>query len=211
MKAILTLAIFLTCLLPAKAGNEDADFQIRAFSHLQYLPGLRLNDDLQLGLAGWWIIRDITDENYSLANTAVAGPMLIDKDGNWVELMFGRFKGKTKSDFVIDVRTYEQICPQLSVTGEIAYFPSEETERLYFFLVAETPVKVGGYTMRVGFESENIVSLCGKKDLFGIGPRVSFPLPVKGVPGLNATLSIGYEFRNDRDFLRCYVGFNYRF
>jgi len=68
----------------------------------------------------------------------------------------------------------------------------------------ETPIRLGKMNFKIGAESENI-NFIGKKDSWGIGPKVSVPIPVKFPGRLKVTIVTAYQFRNDKNFLRVYT------
>lgn len=184
----------------------EADFQIRMPLHLQYVP-----EGKKIGLAAWVILPNAMSRNNHTQTLLLAGPLIEYGKENWVELMGGVMKNDDGFiDPLVDLRFLNKLGSRWTVSGELAYFPSAEKQRFYSFTVVETPVRVGKYGIRVGLESENIIYFNGKKVSIGIGPRIIFPIPEKWIKPFKASIVVGYEFRNDRDFLRFYIPLSYR-
>lgn len=197
-----------------KPSESSVAFQLRIPIHLQYT-GLHTNNLGSFGIAAWTIFSDVTEKNNNTASFNVVGPLWqYDKKGSWLEVMSGYKRTEDGfSDPALDVRLFDRTLPKVNIAAEIAYFPREERRRIYTWLAADTPITLGNCQMRVGFESENILSCIRRKDSLGIGPRVVLPLPFvsKISPLLSSSIVTTYQHRNDRDFVRCYLGITYRF
>lgn len=195
-------------------AEESPDFQLRVPVHLQYF-GLHTNTAGNFGLAAWNIFADVTAPRNETATFSAFGPLWqYDTKGSWIEIMAGfRRNEDGYVDPALDIRLSDRTFRRLGLFAELAYFPKEERRRVYAYLAADTPVQLGSYAVRVGFESESILSLAGKHDSLGIGPRLVLPLPFVSriSPHLSSSISIGYQYRTDQDFVRCYVGCTYVF
>ncbi|MEK9201111.1 MAG: hypothetical protein AAB909_04020 [Patescibacteria group bacterium] len=217
-----TLNSYLLTLLLVGVTNTQAadkkettpDFQLRLPVHIQYV-GLYTNHVGRFGLAAWNIFSDVTHEDDPTATFSILGPLWqYDKKGSWFEIMGGVRRGEDGYvDPAIDIRLHDRTLSWIHITAELAYFPREERRRLYGYLAVDTPIRLGTYQMSVGFESENIISYSGKEDSFGIGPRLVLPIPwIKKIsPSLSSSFTLAYQHRNDRDFVRCYLGCMYVF
>lgn len=218
MKKVTILAIFLALVetmspvYGEEMGNSGVDFQLRIPFHLQYVPeSWNKNKGTEFGIAGWAILPDVMAKNNNTASFLVFGPLIKYGEGNWVEIMGGsRINDDGYIDPLINLRFLEKRIPRLNVFGDVEYFPGEKRQRLYSLFSADTPLNLGKYVVRVGVESEDIFSFSGKKDSLGIGPRIVLPLPKKMSPFLTSSLTIAYQCRSDRDFLRCYLTFTYQ-
>lgn len=217
MKRISTLAILLisvgvvSLLHSEEIGNSDIDFQLRIPFHLQYAPESWANEKMTFGIAGWAVLPDVMANGNNTASLFAGGPLLKYGNGSWAEIMGGCKRNEDGySDAFINLRFLEKIIPSLNIGGDLEYYPGQARRRFYCLLTADTPVALGKYSMRVGIESENIFSFSSKKDSFGIGPRVVLPIPQKLLPNFTTSLTVGYEHRTDRDFLRCYLAFTYQ-
>ena len=113
-------------------------------------------------------------------------------------------------DPFINLRFLEKRIPHLNIGGDLEYYPGEKRERFYSLITADTPISLGKYSIRVGLESENIFSFSDKKDSLGVGPRIVLPIPQKMLPFFTSSLTVGYQLRSDKDFLRCYITFTYQ-
>lgn len=207
-------ALFLYFMLLNAKGDENLDLQFRIPFHLQY-SGLYTNSLGNFGLAAWNIFSDVTEKHNKGANFFATGPLWqYGEKGSWLEIM-GGFKRNENgyNDPAIDIRLFDRTLPRLNLAAEISFFPRQERRRIYGWLAADTPIPFGGYQARVGLESEGVVSLIGKRDSFSIGPRIVLPLPFVSriSPHLSSSLTTTYQFRNDGDFVRCYLGFTYKF
>ena len=216
MKNLYTV-ILSTMFLQAIIMSDESkyfDFQLRIPLHLQY-GDLYTNRLGKFGFSAWSIFSDVTDDNNRTANFNIAGPFVqYGQKGSWLEVM-GGFK-RTEDGYydpAVDVRLLDKSLPRLNIRAELAYFPSESRRRFYAWIAMDTPVPIGKYQVLAGFESEDIVSYSGKNDSLGIGPRLVVPLPFvsKISPSLSSSITITYQFRNDRDFVRCYLGLSYVF
>ena len=217
MKRTSVILVLATTLgIASTKGAERApepDFQFRIPLHLQIPLSNGTNWYSGFGLAGWSVFTDTTAENNHAQNLLLGG---ISYDygtrGSWVELMGGsKLNRDGYNDPVADFRFLDKSLARINLSGELAYFPRRERERFYILLAADTPLTLGKYTPRIGIESEDIFSLSGKRDSLGIGPRLVLPIPWKIHPSVSASLTTAYQFRNDRDFVRCYFGLTYKF
>jgi hypothetical protein len=203
--------ILLLLTLDARViGAEDGgtDFQIRIPFHIQY-PSIKTTTMGSFGLGAWTILPDVTATNNQAALFAVIGPLWqYDKKGSWVEIMGGSRRNEHGyKDQVIDLRLLDRTLTKINVITELAYFPRKERKRFYIYVAVDTPISLGKYKMRLGIESENVFSLSGKKDSLGIGPRLVLPIPLGNVSSsISSSFTATYERRNDRDFVRCYLG-----
>ncbi len=195
---------------------ENPDIQARFPLHIQYL-GLKTNSLGDFGIGIWNIFLDTTAKNNETRSFNLIGPLWqYDKKGSWFEILGGCIRNEDGyNDPIVDLRILDRTLPRINLTSEVGYFPRKERERFYTFLAADTPVQLGEYQVRVGFETENILSFAGKEDSLGIGPRLVLPIAPKLLkrvsPGLSSSCTIAYQCRNDVDFLRLYVGVTYKF
>lgn len=208
-----TLQVILAWLsLSLRAFAEEApDFQVRIPFHVQY-PRIETNEWGSLGLAAWALFPDVTAKGNETSTLNVVGPMFTyGGRGSWIEVLGGfRANDNGYMDPIADLRFLDRSFTKVNIFGELGYFPRAELRRMYVLVGADIPIPLGKYEPRLGFESEDIISYAGKKDSLGIGPRVLLPLPLgKFIPGLSSSVALAYQFRNDRDFLRCYLGFTY--
>ncbi|OHA24944.1 MAG: hypothetical protein A3C79_03100 [Candidatus Taylorbacteria bacterium RIFCSPHIGHO2_02_FULL_45_28] len=216
-----TSACLLTAMFLGAIGIQSAEkpddslaFQLRIPIHLQFT-GLHTNSLGSFGIAAWTIFSDVTEEDNNTANFNVIGSLWqYGERGSWLEVM-GGYK-RTEDGFndpALDIRLFDRTVPKVNIAAEIAYFPREERRRLYTWLAMDIPISLRKYQARIGLESENIVSCSGRRDSLGIGPRLVLPLPFvsKISPALSSSLTTTYQYRNDRDFVRCYLGLTYKF
>ena len=193
---------FLACLLlvtsvrvdaQSMAARDDVDYQMRLLLHKQHEIGTR-----GWGMAGWWVLPDVTARPDRLRSLVLVGP-LYRTPQRWLELMGGTlFRNDREAETLVNLRFAERGIPGLMALGDIEYYFNDR--RLYWLLAAERRLLTWrGGALRGGVESENITFPDRRRDLFGIGPRVTLALPAAlGVTG-------AYQFRNDRDFVRAYV------
>ncbi|MSR71660.1 MAG: hypothetical protein EXS50_03295 [Candidatus Taylorbacteria bacterium] len=197
----------------AAENNQTPDLQFRIPLYVQYIPQ-QTNTMGSLGVAARVIFSDITVTNNGSAMFLAVGPLWqYGERGSVVEILGGaRVNEDGYYDPLVNILVLDRSFTKLNLMADIAYFPREERRRLYGLFIADTPLTLGKYTMRYGLESENIISLTGKKDSFGIGPRIVFPLPLTKIsPSLTGAFSVGYQYRNDRDFVRGYLSLTYKF
>ncbi len=203
----------LILFMAVQAYGEDLDFQLRIPLHLQY-SNIYSNNVGSFGIAAWNVFGDVTAHDRETATLSIAGPLWkYDNKGSWLEVMGGwRRSGDGYNEPVADLRFLDRTIRRLNIFGEVAYFPRVERRRFLTTLAIDTPIPLGSYKIRIGFESENIISCIGKPDSFGIGPRLVLPIPFNRIsPSLSAALAMTYQYRNDRDFFRCYLGVTYAF
>ncbi len=195
------LVISLVVLLrPSVALGQDeggTDYQFRLLLHKH-----AIGDGSKFGLAGWWVVPDMTAEDNTFRSLVVGG-LLYKQETRWVEFMGGGLVHQDGFvDPLINVRISERSFERVTIFADLEYF--FRRERFYWWLGADTPIEIGKFKARIGIESENI-SFQNKPDSLGIGPRLIFPLPFYK----KATLITAYEFRNDRNFLRHYLVINF--
>ena len=205
-------ALFRTAPATAAETQSEPDVQLRIPIHYQ-IPFSTTNDVWsRFSLAAWTVLSNITAKDNN-AQSLLVGGLSYDygAKGSWIELLGGaKLTQDGYRDPLVNVRFLDKSFTRLSLSGDLEYFPRLERGRFYALLAADTPIRLWEYTFRLGVESENIFSFSGKDDSLGIGPRVVFPLPIKIHPSITATFTVGYEFRNDRDFVRGYFAINYR-
>jgi len=217
MKKVNALCLMLALVLRTfsiyaeEIGNSNVDFQLRIPFHAQYVPeSWKVDDKTELGIAGWAVLPDVMARGNNTATLFACGPLLKYGDGSWAEIMGGCKRNEDGyTDPFVNLRFLEKRISRLNIGGDLEYYPGEERRRFYSLLTADTPISLGKYSMRAGLESENIFFFSGKKDSFGVGPRIVFPIPQKLSPHFAVALTIGYQHRTDRDFLRCYLVFTY--
>lgn len=207
--SVALLALSFGTLSPLWAHSEDMplDFQLRIPFHLQYL-NIHTNRLGSFGLAAWTILSDVTAKNNETSTLSLIGPLWnYDQKGGWLEIMGGSKRNDDGYiDPVFDLRLLDRSLPRVNCAVELAYFPRQERERVYAWFAIDTPIRIRDYVPRLGIESENIFSLSGR-DSLGIGPRLTLPLPVNRISGkLSSALSMTWQYRNDQDFMRCYLG-----
>ncbi len=177
-------------------ARDDVDYQLRLLLHKQHEIGTR-----GWGIAGWWVLPDVTARPDRFRSLVLAGP-LYRTPQRWLELMGGTlFRNDRDAETLVNLRFAERGIPGLIAIGDIEYYFN--ARRLYWLLGAERRLLARrGAVLRGGVESENITFPDRRRDLYGIGPRITLALPA----GLAVTGA--YQFRNDRDFVRAYVLLN---
>ncbi|MBN2407074.1 MAG: hypothetical protein JXJ19_05205 [Elusimicrobia bacterium] len=192
-KSICLIVLMLTA---SSVFAESADYQLRVLLHKQHYIGK------SAGLAGWWVLPDVTVEDNEWKSLVVAGPLFKYADG-WIEVMGGAMIPEVgENDPVVNIRVLNKKIDRLGLFGDFEYF--FEFERFYFFVMASTPLTLSGIECEVGIESENII-FPDKDDSYGIGPRLGIKFPWYK----KASLCCSYEFRNDTDFIRNYILVNF--
>lgn len=174
-------------------ARDDLDYQLRLLLHKQHELGAR-----GWGIAGWWVLPDVTARPNRFRSLVLLGPLYRTPE-RWVELMGGTlFRNDRDAETLVNVRFAERGIPGLIAIGDIEYYFNDR--RLYWLLAGERRLLTWrGGALRGGVESENITFPDGRRDLFGIGPRVTLTLPAA------LTVTGAYQFRNDRDFARAYI------
>ncbi len=188
---VFSLLIVLSTSLVFGQSKGRADYQFRLLMHKQ-----------TENFGGWWVFPDMTADSNTFRSLAVAGPLFKWDDG-WIETMGGVL---VHQDGLVEplanIRVSEDLISKLNVFADVEYF--FRNPRLYWWLGVSMPIKIGKLNTRIGIESEN-VTFKGRQDSLGIGPSFSVQLPFCR----KATLVTAYEFRNDGDFLRHYLVFNF--
>lgn len=209
MRIALIIGLNSSCI---KAAELDSlDVQVRIPLHVVWEPNEKAR---KIGFAFWNIFGDVAAPSDKMATLSIMGPRFeYGHKGSWVEFLGGARRTENGYvDPIIDVRFSDKSIEKFSISGEIGYFPRELSRRLYGFLAIDTPLTIGKYKMSYGVESENIISFAGKKDSLGIGPRLVLPMPMRLLPkGLSSSITVAFQHRTDKDFIRLYCGMTYKF
>lgn len=183
----------------AFAQENELDLQFRVPTHIQ------VKEEGGLGLASWAVFPDITTERNGKAMLLVSG-ILWQVDQKFVaEMMAG---GKVNQDGYVDplinIRLFDAHMSKLGVSVEIQQTFRNDRLRFLWWVATDTPVALGKFKMKVGAETENIHFL-GKKDTWGIGPRVIVPLPLHLPKFLRPVVMVTYQIHSDRNYVRVYT------
>lgn len=180
-------------------AQTSADYQFRLLFHKQLI-----EDNNRFGWAGWWVFPNMTAKNNTFRSLVIGGPMFQWNKG-WIEPMAGAAVHQNNGYFdpLINVRASFNPFTKLIFFADLE--PYLRNRRFYWFLSATTPVKIRGLNTYLGIETENITNR-KQKSSFGVGPRIGFQLPFFR----KATLFTAYEFRNDGNWLRHYLVFNFK-
>lgn len=176
------------------------DMQIRIPTHIQ-------PQSDGLGMAGWAVLPNVLAENNQGATLLVAG-MVWKNKLDWLEIMGGVHRSQTGyTDPLINIRFQESPLKQLAVSGEIQQTFKSAKRRTLWWLVLDTPTPF--FKARVGVEIENINFWSGKYS-YGLGPRVSLPIPLYLPHGTKLSVAYTYQFKTGNDFGRVYILTNIR-
>ncbi len=198
MSKKLLFLVFMLSFPLLSSAQTLADYQFRLLFHKQLIK----NDD-KFGWAGWWVFPNMTAKDNTFRSLVIGGPMIQWKRG-WVEPMAGAIVHQNNYfDPLINVRASFSPFAKLNFFTDLE--PYLRDKRFYWFLSATTPIKIRGLSTHLGIETENVTNR-KQKSSFGIGPRVGFQLPF--CP--KATFYTAYEFRNDGNWLRHYLVFNFK-
>ena len=192
-KLFLAVAI-LVVPLPVLAGGFD--YQSRILLHGQKTLSQHF------GLAGWGIVPDTTNQN---PRGLLLGGFFYKDESRWIEVMGGTFMDGGREEPLFDLRYSEKGLPQpFEGWLEVVYSPGPDKLLLSPSLVWPTPLSIFEAPIKIGGEAD--IFLVKENVSRGIGPRVVFPLPIKGW-----TLAVAYQFkeRGQEDILRTYLILNF--
>lgn len=195
---VATFLLLTAARAQAQPPASGVDYQLRLLLHGQ-ASMVRGN-----GLAGWWVLPDVTVDNNNWRSLVVGG-WLNRQQQRWIEMMGGAMIDQNgRVEPLLNLRWNERSLPRLSLTADLELFPT--ADRFYWWIGGDTPLPniIPGVRLRAGLESENI-AFANRGDSLGVGPRL-----VVAIPRL-APVSVvtAYQRRNDRDFVRSYVLFNF--
>lgn len=209
---VVMLLVFLWT-APALA-QDGTDTQVRLAFHKQpTVPGW--------SLVGWAVLPDLASTNNKGEDTGLTSLNLVgigraSKPGcekcqpDWVEFLVGtraNQRGPLLFEPTFNLRGLRKI-GEWSLYGEAHLYPRGGPARTISFFSADMPVASSSIvTLRAGAESE-IVNRFHGPDSWGVGPRAS--LVFRSFPHLGArkiALTVAYQFRNNRNFLRWYIVF----
>ena len=203
--------VFVVLMLLASrtlTAQEKPDLQLRFPTHIQSLSenGCELNI---WGIGTWAVLPNVLAQGNNMATLLVSGLLWQPDKANWFELMGG---GRVNQDGYIDpilnIRFLVSVIPKVALLGEIQQSFRGERRRFLWWLAADTTTPL--WKVRAGVEMENI-NFWGKKDSYGLGPRVTIPIPIKLPSGGKLAVAVTYQLRNDRDFVRMYTVTTFKF
>ncbi len=190
-----TISTLLVLISSASVFAEEFDNQFRILLHGQKTVSGNW------GLAGWGIIPDTTAPK---PRGFILGGGLYKNEDRWVEIMGGVFIDRQGEEPFFDLRYLEKrVVEPFEGFLEVSYSPELEKMAVLPNVVMPLPIHLFDSPIKIGGEAD-IVLIKGKVSR-GVGPRVAFSLPVRGL-----SVAIGYQFKDvGPDVFRTYIVWNF--